>query len=154
MSKDKREQQIDQLLKGVSALCADRAECDGCPFYTSECVFEEPKPKSWFSDEKTEVKVEAKVEPAKEIAEEKKVAATAAPEEKPEIAELHPKEEEKPAEPEDTTNGTWIVSTTMGGVFTKYVFICSKCGYKKESILSIPPMSFCPECEKKKAEQA
>ena len=147
MSKDKREQQIDQLLKGVSTLCAGKADCNECPFFVSGCVFAEPKPKTWFSEEKVEVKEEPVAEPA----EKKEVAEI--PEEKPEIVEQPAKEEEKPAEPEDTTNGTWIVSTTMGGVFTKYVFICSKCGYKKESILSIPPMSFCPECEKKKAEQ-
>ena len=55
---------------------------------------------------------------------------------------------------DDDSDGTWIVSTTMGGVFTKYVFICSKCGYKKESVFSMTPLSYCPECEKKKAGMA
>ena len=75
-----------------------------------------------------------------------------------------PKAEPKPAEkaaapkaavpelpkPSSETQGTWLVSTTMGGVFSKYVFICSKCGYKKESFLSVAPTSNCPECEKNK----
>ena len=52
---------------------------------------------------------------------------------------------------DDDSDGTWIVSTTMGGVFTKYVFICSKCGYRKESMFSFTPMTNCPECEKRKA---
>ena len=55
---------------------------------------------------------------------------------------------------DDDSNGTWLVSTTQGGVFTKYVFICSKCGYRKESMFSITPMTVCPECEKRKNGQA
>ena len=51
----------------------------------------------------------------------------------------------------DDADGTWLVSTTMGSVFTKYVFICSKCGYRKESMFSFTPMTNCPECEKRKA---
>lgn len=56
--------------------------------------------------------------------------------------------------PMDDSDGTWIVSTTMGSVLTKYVFICSKCGYKRESVFSIPPMKFCPECDKRKKQKA
>ena len=88
------------------------------------------------------------------------------PEEKAEEAEEaaepvaeEPKEEaEQPAVLEtinqqandDDSEGTWLVSTTMGSVFTKYVFICSKCGYRKESFFSITPMTYCPECASKK----
>ena len=80
----------------------------------------------------------------------------------PEPAPIEVKKvEERPADPvkteeviakgqDDDSNGTWIVSTTQGGVLTKYVYICSKCGYKRESVFSIPPMNACPECEKRK----
>ena len=63
---------------------------------------------------------------------------------------------EAPEEPEeyDDSDGTWLVSTTMGSIFSKYVYICSKCGYKKESVLSLTPMTKCPECEKRKAMRA
>ena len=56
--------------------------------------------------------------------------------------------------PDDDSDGTWIVSTTQGGVLTKYVYICSKCGYKRESVFSIPPMNSCPECDKRKKQKA
>ena len=52
---------------------------------------------------------------------------------------------------DDDADGTWLVSTSMGSVFSKYVFICSKCGYRKESMFSFTPMTNCPECEKRKA---
>ena len=55
---------------------------------------------------------------------------------------------------EDDSEGTWLLSTTMGSVFTKFVFICSKCGYKKESVFSVPPVAYCPECEKRKANRS
>jgi len=136
MINEDREQQIDQLLRGVYRMCLNRDDCNGCPFYMTKCTFEEPKPRTWFDEETIEIKAAPDIE--------------------------------KPAEPEKTVvedvveqqkensdaNGTWLVSTTMGSVFTKYVFICSKCGYKKESIFSIAPMSYCPECSKKKAGNA
>lgn len=119
---ENREQRTEQLLKGIYRLCAGRDDCTGCPFYDAKCVFEEPKPKTWFEEESVQVKAA----PA--------VPAPAA---------------EQPAEKEEAA-GTWLVSTTMGSVLTKYVYICSKCGYRKESYLSIAPTTFCPECEKKK----
>lgn len=133
MINEDREQQIDQLLRGVYRMCLNRDDCNGCPFYMTKCTFEEPKPRTWFDEETIEIKAAPDIE--------------------------------KPAEPEKTVvedvveqqkensdaNGTWLVSTTMGSVFTKYVFICSKCGYKKESVFSITPMTFCPECERRKA---
>ena len=118
---ENREQRTEQLLKGIYRLCAGRDDCTGCPFYDAKCVFEEPKPKTWFEES-----VQVKEAPA--------VPAPAA---------------EQPAEKEEAA-GTWLVSTTMGSVLTKYVYICSKCGYRKESYLSIAPTTFCPECEKKK----
>jgi len=120
---ENREQQTEQLLKGIYRLCAGKDDCTGCPFYDAKCVFEEPKPRTWFEEESEKVQ-EAPAVP---------VSAAA----------------EQPAAKEDET-GTWLVSTTMGSVLTKYVYICSKCGYRKESYLSIPPTTFCPECEKKK----
>ena len=139
MEKDNRDQQLDQLLRGVSGLCASKEDCTDCPFHGSECFFGEPKPAAWFgkTEEKAEVKTEVKEEPK---AEPKPAEKAEAP--KAEAPEL-PK-------PSSETQGTWLVSTTMGGVFSKYVFICSKCGYKKESFLSVAPTSNCPECEKNK----
>ena len=118
---ENREQRTEQLLKGIYRLCAGRDDCTGCPFYDAKCVFEEPKPKTWFEEESAKTG-ETPVVPA----------PAEQPEEKEEVA------------------GTWLVSTTMGSVLTKYVYICSKCGYRKESYLSIAPTAFCPECEKKK----
>jgi hypothetical protein len=122
---ENREQQTEQLLKGIYRLCAGREDCTGCPFYDAKCVFEEPKPRTWFEEESAKVQ-EAPAAPA--------APASAA---------------EQPAVKEDAV-GTWLVSTTMGSVLTKYVYICSKCGYRKESYLSIAPTTFCPECEKNK----
>ncbi len=127
---ENREQQTEQLLKGIYRLCAGKDDCTGCPFYDAKCVFEEPKPRTWFEEESEKVQ-EAPAAPA--------VSAPAA--ETPAA--------EQPAEKEDEA-GTWLVSTTMGSVLTKYVYICSKCGYRKESYLSIAPTTFCPECEKRK----
>ena len=136
MSSENKEQQVDQLLRGVYRMCVNRDDCSGCPFYITKCSFGEPKPKTWFDEETIEVKTPA--EPAK-TKEKKPVFFTAA-------AEQQEHEEDR----EDDSEGTWVVSTTMGSVFTKYVFICSKCGYKKESLFSVPPVANCPECEKRK----
>ena len=117
MEKDNKDQQLDQLLRGVSGLCASKEDCTECPFHSSACFFGEPKPRTWFGNE---------TEPAKVKEEIKKLGL----------------------DYEEDVQGTWLVSTTMGTVFSKYVFICSKCGYKKESFLSVAPTANCPECEK------
>ena len=139
MSIDNKEQQVDQLLRGVYRMCVNRDDCSNCPFYISKCSFGEPKPSTWFDEETIEIQAEpVTIEPAdKEVAEQPKEAAV--------VEQL---------KENDNSDGTWIVSTTMGGVFTKYVFICSKCGYKKESVFSMTPLSYCPECEKRKANPA
>ena len=139
MSIDNKEQQVDQLLRGVYRMCVNRDDCRDCPFYISKCSFGEPKPSTWFDEETIEIQAEpVTIEPAdKEVAEQPKEAAV--------VEQL---------KENDNSDGTWIVSTTMGGVFTKYVFICSKCGYKKESVFSMTPLSYCPECEKRKANPA
>ena len=139
MSIDNKEQQVDQLLRGVYRMCVNRDDCRDCPFYISKCSFGEPKPSTWFDEETIEIQAEpVTIEPAdKEVAEQPKEAAV--------VEQL---------KDNDNSDGTWIVSTTMGGVFTKYVFICSKCGYKKESVFSMTPLSYCPECEKRKANPA
>lgn len=139
MSIDNKEQQVDQLLRGVYRMCVNRDDCRDCPFYISKCSFGEPKPSTWFDEETIEIQAEpVTIEPAdKEVAEQPKEAAV--------VEQL---------KEDDNSDGTWIVSTTMGGVFTKYVFICSKCGYKKESVFSMTPLSYCPECEKRKANPA
>ncbi len=133
MNTDNREQQVDQLLRGVYRMCVNRDDCNGCPFYITKCTFEEPKPRTWFDEETTA----ASVAPAP--------AAPVVP-----VVPIQEEAAEKPADTKDS-EGTWIVSTTMGTAFTKYVFICSKCGYKKESFFSITPITYCPECEKRKA---
>lgn len=126
-------QQLDQLLKGVYRLCVNMDECYGCPFHKNKCVFGEPKPKTWFDEDSIHAPVTTHG-PVTFVAQNE-------PEPKPEI----------PPKDDDDSNGTWILSTSMGSVFSKYVFICSKCGYKKESVLALTPMSTCPECEKRKA---
>ncbi len=123
---------VDQLLRGVYRMCVNKDDCSDCPFYVTKCAFEEPKPRTWFDEETIEIQAEP----------------------------VHFEEAEKPEETvapiinDDDTEGTWLVSTTMGSVFSKYVYICSKCGFRKESVLSLTPMTSCPECEKKKAMRA
>ena len=144
---ESNDQRVEQLLKGIYKLCSKKEDCNACPFYDSECVFDEPKPKTWYGSEAVESKAEeSRPEPQPET----KVAAEAEPEPKP--AEKDEKDEAPaiPPKQEKEAAGTWLVSTTMGSVFTKYVYICSKCGYRKESVLSIAPTAYCPECEKKK----
>ena len=198
---------VDQLLKGVFRLCSDQESCEKCPFYTDDCVFGTPKPKTWFralltrepriDDSVLRVMEEPKEEPkavepeievpifGDPVVEEPKVAEPVVEEpvveepkgvepiveqpkvEQPKVEEVkieepkaeapkveEPKVEEPKAEKKqviDDSIGTWLVSTTMGSVLSKYVFICSKCGYKKESYFSIPPTDYCPECSKNKA---
>ena len=120
-------------------MCVTRNDCNECPFYITKCTFGEPKPRTWF-DEDT-------IDAPSSVSLEKELDKLSAEVEEPEEITGTQKKD-------DDSVGTWIMSTTMGTAFTKYVFICSKCGYKKESFFSITPTSFCPECEKKKAQQA
>lgn len=124
MGIEEKAQQVNQMLKGVYRMCAGREECEGCPFCSEECVFGEPKPNTWFDKDSINSEMSAK-----------------------ELAEAV-----QPPKPEDE-EGSWLVSTSMGSVFSKYVFICSKCGYKQESHFSITPMNRCPECAKRKQNQ-
>ena len=144
MSIDNRDQRVDQLLQGIYRLCVNTDDCSSCPFYVTKCTFGEPRPKSWFDEETIEIKAEADPIPVEET-------ETETP-----LIEAIENAIEAPEEPEeyDDSDGTWLVSTTMGSVFSKYVYICSKCGYKKESVLSLTPMTKCPECEKRKAMRA
>ena len=153
-----KEAKLEQLLSGISKLCAGRNDCNACPFFAEECVFGDPKPSTWISEETKAEAVEAEVEAMPETAPEVvPEVATDAPEEKVvEQPDNSEKTEDQPSpvpSQEDESPATWLLSTSMGSVFTKYVFICSKCGYKKESVFSIPPITFCPECEKRKAGQ-
>ena len=147
---DTKQQQVDQLLRGVYRMCVNRDDCINCPFYITKCTFGEPKPSTWFDEESIEIKAAPEVRPAPEII---------LPVEK-EVAEEQPAPAPQKESPsffthqsidDDNSEGTWVVSTSMGSVFSKYVFICSKCGYKKESMFSFTPMTNCPECEKRKA---
>ena len=144
MSIDNRDQRVDQLLQGIYRLCVNTDDCSSCPFYVTKCTFGEPRPRSWFDEETIEIKAEADPLPVEET-------ETETP-----LIEAIENAIEAPEEPEeyDDSDGTWLVSTTMGSVFSKYVYICSKCGYKKESVLSLTPMTKCPECEKRKAMRA
>ena len=148
MSKDNIAELQEQLLRGVHRMCVSKDDCNDCPFYITKCVFEDPKPRNWHVEESIEIKPapEHLPVPPKETVKE-------VPEEEPE--EEPAKEEVVAEQPQvnDDSEGTWLMSTTMGSAFTKYVFICSKCGYKKESYFSIAPTSYCPECEKRKHEQ-
>ena len=150
MGKENKEQQLDQLLRGVYRMCVTRDECNGCPFYITKCTFGEPKPATWFDEETIEIQAVPEIEkPAEAVAEEPQPQPQVQPEAQPQTSS----EVVEQIKQNDDSDGTWIVSTTMGNVFTKYVFICSKCGYRKESMFSITPLTFCPECAKKKAEQ-
>lgn len=140
MSTEIREQQVDQLLRGVYRMCVNKDECADCPFFITKCAFGEPKPATWFD---TETIVPAEPEVIPEPVKEEKPEETAAAEETSD-APIIP-------QADDDSVGTWIVSQTMGSVLSKYVYICSKCGFKKESYFSLTTMTFCPECEKKKA---
>ena len=144
MSIDNRDQRVDQLLQGIYRLCVNTDDCSSCPFYVTKCTFGEPRPRSWFDEETIEIKAEADPIPVEET-------ETETP-----LIEAIENAIEAPEEPEeyDDSDGTWLVSTTMGSVFSKYVYICSKCGYKKESVLSLTPMTKCPECENRKAMRA
>ena len=144
MSIDNRDQRVDQLLQGIYRLCVNTDDCSSCPFYVTKCTFGEPRPRSWFDEETIEIKAEADPIPVEET-------ETETP-----LIEAIENAIEAPEEPEeyDDSDGTWLVSTTMGSVFSKYVYICSKCGYKKESVFSLTPMTKCPECEKRKAMRA
>ena len=150
MNNGNKEQQTDQLLRGIYRMCVNRDDCTDCPFYITKCSFGEPKPKAWFDEETIEAPV------VRQTPKFFTSAASEQPKETAEIIEL-PKEKENESfelpKDDDKTDGTWLVSTTMGSLFTKYVYICSKCGYRKESFLSMTPMSYCPECEKRKANQ-
>ncbi len=141
MSIDNRDQRVDQLLQGIYRLCVNKDDCSSCPFYVTKCTFGEPRPRTWFDEETIEIKAEADPIPVEETETET-----------PLIEAIENAIEEEPEE--DDSEGTWIVSTTMGSVFSKYVYICSKCGYKKESVFSLTPMTKCPECEKRKAMRA
>lgn len=156
---EENKQHVDQLLMGVYNLCLKTENCKDCSFYRGGCVFGDPKPRTWYGDETAEVAAETSDEKVeKKKSGDKKSEEKKSEEEKSEEVSEQP---EKAAEPvieniksDDDSDGTWIMSTTMGNVLTKYVFICSKCGFKKESYLSITPVSFCPECEKRKKEQS
>ena len=187
MSIENREQQVDQLLRGIYRMCVNRDDCRDCPFHITKCTFGEPRPSTWFDEEtignkfspnylkftdkdivitakeEASVPVQAEVQAASQAEaqpEQEKAAATwptlqPAPESAPSAdSQPAPAPVLQPVVQQavnDDADGTWLVSTTMGSVFTKYVFICSKCGYRKESMFSFTPMTNCPECEKRKA---
>ena len=192
MSTENREQQVDQLLRGIYRMCVNRDDCKDCPFHITKCTFGEPRPSTWFDEETIvnkfspnylkftdrDIVMQPKEEPATVVKEESASAPASAPEP---ISEPAPEPEVLPtptrpgpatwpvsqtdSQPatapapqpvlqsvaNDDAEGTWLVSTSMGSVFSKYVFICSKCGYRKESMFSFTPMTNCPECEKRKA---
>lgn len=149
MNKAKKFNQFNQMIAGLSKMCAETEDCHKCSFYIERCVFGEPMPRTWMEEKAEEEGKPDSGEPS-EVAEE--VAAII---EEPAKEEASAEDQEdKGNKEDDDSEGTWIVNTTMGSVLSKYVFICSKCGYKKESYFSIPPVSFCPECEKRKGQKS
>ena len=104
---ENRDQQLDQLLKGVYRLCVNMDDCFGCPFHKNKCMLGELKPKTWFDEETIQAPVESH-KPVTFVAEEPKVPAPA-PEPEPSLPPV-----------DDDANGTWILSTSMGSVFSKY----------------------------------
>ena len=156
MSKDNMDQISNQVIMGIHRLCTEREGCFGCPFFLEHCVFDEPKPKTWF-DEKKSVRVPPvpPVPPVPIVPEIPEPVYGDEVVEEPKTKETKSKDtksKETKAKDDKEEDGTWLLSTTMGGLFTKYVYICSKCGYRKESVLAIAPVTFCPECEKRKAQ--
>ena len=188
MSTENREQQVDQLLRGIYRMCVNRDDCKDCPFHITKCTFGEPRPSTWFDEETIvnkfspnylkftdrDIVMQPKEEPATVAKEESASAPEPVSEPAPEPEVLPAPTRPGPAtwpvsqtdsqpatapapQPvlqsvaNDDAEGTWLVSTSMGSVFSKYVFICSKCGYRKESMFSFTPMTNCPECEKRKA---
>ncbi|MCR5618072.1 MAG: hypothetical protein K6F83_07290 [Clostridiales bacterium] len=149
MNKAKKFNQFNQMIAGLSKMCAETEDCHKCSFYIERCVFGEPMPRTW-TEEKAEE--EGKPDSGEPSAVAEEVAAII---EEPAKEETSAEDQEdKGTTEDDDSEGTWIVNTTMGSVLSKYVFICSKCGYKKESYFSIPPVSFCPECEKRKGQKS
>lgn len=148
-----KEQQVDQLLRGVYRMCVNRDDCSNCPFFITKCTFGEPKPSTWFDEESIEIKATPEVRPAPTVIlpEEKAEKEEAPSQPAPAPQKESPSFFTHQSADDDNSEGTWVVSTSMGSVFSKYVFICSKCGYKKESMFSFTPMTNCPECEKRKA---
>ena len=51
MSIENREQQVDQLLRGIYRMCVNRDDCRDCPFHITKCTFGEPRPSTWFDEE-------------------------------------------------------------------------------------------------------
>lgn len=152
MSKDNISELQEQLLRGVHRMCVSREDCNDCPFYITKCVFEDSKPRTWSIAEPVEIKPAPEHLPVPPKEQVKEVAETA--EDEPAAEETAAPQPQPQTQAQDDADGTWLMSTTMGSAFTKYVFICSKCGYKKESYFSIAPTSYCPECEKRKHEQS
>ena len=148
-----KEQQVDQLLRGVYRMCVNRDDCSNCPFFITKCTVGEPKPSTWFDEESIEIKATPEVRPAPTVIlpEEKAEKEEAPSQPAPAPQKESPSFFTHQSADDDNSEGTWVVSTSMGSVFSKYVFICSKCGYKKESMFSFTPMTNCPECEKRKA---
>ena len=184
MSTENREQQVDQLLRGIYRMCVTRDDCKDCPFHITKCTFGEPRPSTWFDEDTIgnkfapnylkftdrDIVIPAEEEPKPVVQPEvrpapQQIAAAEQPAVQPDTepdfqADSQPDTQPAPqpvtppvVQPigDEDAAGTWLVSTTMGSVFSKYVFICSKCGYRKESMFSFTPMTNCPECEKRKA---
>lgn len=140
------ENDIDrQMAEGISKICSVKNQnCNNCPFYIGECPFE-IKPVSWL--EPTKPLIEENKEDLREYVED--LLGEKLPDYEPiEKSEVTQTEEPESEIISQETVGTWEIRTTMSkGLFSKYIFICSKCGYQKESYFS-SPMGTCPNCDK------
>ena len=146
-------EQLNRLRIGIITLCSKKDNCNNCPFFMSGCVFGNEKPKTW--ENRPDIKISSTREELREFAEDilgEPLPELEPKEQKPKFQIKQQNNAQEPQAPLSTTevnntHGSWEIRTTVSGVFTKYVFICTKCGYEKESVLSIPPGA-CPECSK------
>lgn len=153
---------LAQISRGVSNFCKRQPSCDGCMFNgNGVCDFGTPSPKTWSFDSDVpgaKVQETKKVEKAVKPTKAKEVEKAADKTVKSEV--VKPKEDKPKAEtnilannvtPEEAEQimGTWVVhKISSSGFITRYLYKCSKCGYEKESVLSL--VGPCPNCEQQK----
>ena len=147
---------LNQLKLGVNKLCID-SQCNNCPFYTDSCVFGDIKPRDWYKEKPTfqitnQIVLPAEMFSEEEFIEEEPATEEVVQEEKQEEVKEEVKEPDKSEEQTKILNtvGTWEIRAPVEkGLLSKYIFVCSKCGYQRESLFSTP-IGLCPECENKK----
>ena len=115
------------------------------------------KPRDWYKEKPTfqitnQIVLPAEMFNEEEVIEEELATEEVVQEEKQEEIKEEVKEPDKPEEQTKILNtvGTWEIRAPVEkGLLSKYIFVCSKCGYQRESLFSTP-IGLCPECENKK----